>query len=136
MMPMVSPVQMCRRRKISHSEGGAGHRLVMLRISLVLVLLPWGKHQQHVAEASSRSVESAYDTNKGVFSPQGRLVQLDYVEVRLALWAWCEVNETAARVQLLVDRHTLDTHGHLVYTIDTCCCSTTSTAVLLFVAFT
>lgn len=29
----------------------------------------------------SRSVESAYDTNKGVFSPQGRLVQLDYVEV-------------------------------------------------------
>lgn len=29
----------------------------------------------------SRSVETAYDTNKGVFSPQGRLVQLDYVEV-------------------------------------------------------
>ncbi len=29
----------------------------------------------------SRSVESAYDSNKNVFSPQGRLVQLDYVEV-------------------------------------------------------
>lgn len=36
---------------------------------------------QDVAEGSSRSVESAYDSNKGVFSPQGRLVQLDYVEV-------------------------------------------------------
>ncbi|CAM9873517.1 unnamed protein product, partial [Scytosiphon promiscuus] len=31
-------------------------------------------------EGSSRSAESAYDSNKGVFSPQGRLVQLDYVE--------------------------------------------------------
>lgn len=31
---------------------------------------------------------SAYDTNKGVFSPQGRLVQLDYVEV-CAVMARC-----------------------------------------------
>lgn len=33
------------------------------------------------AAEGSRSVESAYDSNKNVFSPQGRLVQLDYVEV-------------------------------------------------------
>lgn len=35
-----------------------------------------------VVEASSRSVDSTYDTSKGVFSPQGRLIQMDYIEVR------------------------------------------------------
>ncbi|CAM9582309.1 unnamed protein product [Ectocarpus sp. 6 AP-2014] len=50
---------------------------VWLLLQLLLLLLCYN---QHGAEGSSRSVESAYDSNKGVFSPQGRLVQLDYVE--------------------------------------------------------
>ncbi|CAM9848922.1 unnamed protein product, partial [Ectocarpus sp. 12 AP-2014] len=50
---------------------------VWLLLQLLLFLLCYN---QHVAEGSSRSVESSYDSNKGVFSPQGRLVQLDYVE--------------------------------------------------------
>lgn len=53
---------------------------------LLLLLLVWWWSDLHdgfvLVEASARSsLESAYDTNKGVFSPQGRLVQLDYVEV-------------------------------------------------------
>lgn len=72
------------RITLSSHTGGAAHS-AMMRISLAIVLLLWAKHQQHGVEASSRSVESAYDTNKSVFSPQGRLVQLDYVEVRDAL---------------------------------------------------
>ena len=50
------------------------------RHSTTALLFCLASHRQ-LGDASSRSVDSAYDTNKGVFSPQGRLVQLDYVEV-------------------------------------------------------
>lgn len=71
-------------------------------------LCVWASQQrQGVVEASSRSVESGFDTNIGVFSPSGRLLQLDYVEVGLAisLVVVCcdlETDETTyGRVELL-----------------------------------
>lgn len=74
-------------------------RLLLLLLLLLAVALLLGS--QHVE--GSRSVESAYDSNKGVFSPQGRLVQLDYVEVRVeseAAQAQSGGNITSTAVQL------------------------------------
>lgn len=65
-------MRMCPGRATSSSAAAA-----VAAVAAVGLLLFDG----HYVEGSSRSVESAYDTNKGVFSPQGRLVQLDYVEV-------------------------------------------------------
>lgn len=65
-----------------------------MKVHLALLLLCGGYHD--VVEASSRSIDSAYDTNKGVFSPQGKLVQLDYIEVR-AISAKPEVSCALAR---------------------------------------
>lgn len=54
----------------------------IMRVALAVVAAAAGALQLLNSRVEgSRSVESAYDTNKGVFSPQGRLVQLDYVEV-------------------------------------------------------
>lgn len=53
---------------------------VWLVASVALCVLA-GQKRQGVVEASSRSVDSGFDTNIGVFSPSGRLLQLDYVEV-------------------------------------------------------
>lgn len=69
-----------------------------LLLQLLLLLLCYN---QHVAEGSSRSVESAYDSNKGVFSPHGRLVQLDYVEVIRAMHT---VRMTERYMRLLMQR--------------------------------
>lgn len=110
----------------------------MMRISLAIVLLLLAKHQQHGVEASSRSVESAYDTNKSVFSPQGRLVQLDYVEVRDALCVMRSI--VVVRILHLILGHDLrllynldcllylDSNGHLAHCI--------SSALLLLVLHT
>lgn len=54
--------------------------LLKMKAQLVILLL-WGGRHCHVY-GSYKSIDSAYDTNKSVFSPQGKLIQLDYIEVR------------------------------------------------------
>lgn len=60
----------------------------VMKVSLVPLLL-WVSCCCYV-QASSKFIESVYDTNKGVFSPQGKLVQLEYIEV----WGSLERHDT------------------------------------------
>lgn len=56
-----------------------------LPVAATLLLLLTCFHQV-MGAMSPRSSDSAFDANKGVFSSQGRLLQLDFVEVGMVPW--------------------------------------------------
>lgn len=65
----------------STTQGG-GHMRIR-QVTVLALCLRIGEDHHHGVEASSWSVDSYFDTDIGVFSPSGRLVQLDYIEVKL-----------------------------------------------------
>ena len=58
-------------------------RLSPVTATLILLL---GCDHQVMGAMYPRSSDSAFDANKGVFSSQGRLLQLDFVEVGMVPW--------------------------------------------------